>query len=201
MLYAYGRANIGNDGGEKEERISNTTHVFWCAAAYCLLWANHKRHSLKVSSTPNSKRIIWSYIHIHNVWYIDQCVSRCLYAESRDTYQSDYMLCGHIIYCNDLLLRALFKYYLHYYSIMNDIFVRPLHFRWQSDCLLLTDSFIKEKLISQIQSFQFSRALFRSLCISLCAMCSQYYNLSLSAAALFHLSTQNWIHWDVCRQV
>lgn len=186
---------------EKRKREYRIQHTSLDALQRTVFGANHKRHSLKVSSTPNSKRIIWSYIHIHNVWYIDQCVSRCLCAESRDTYQSDYMLCGHIIYCNDLLLRALFKYYLHYYSIMNDIFVRPLHFRWQSDCLLLTDSFIKEKLISQIQSFQFSRALFRSLCVSLCAMCSQYYNLSLSAAALFHLSTQNWIHWDVCRQV
>lgn len=40
--------------------------------------------------------------------------------ENTDTYQSNHTLCCHIIYCNDRLLCVLFKYYLHYYGIMND---------------------------------------------------------------------------------
>lgn len=70
---------------------------------------------------------------------IRECVRK-----APDTYQCDYTLCCYIIYCNDLLLCVLLQHY-EWFSFFF-LLVRPLHFRWQSDCLLLTDSFIKGQI-------------------------------------------------------
>lgn len=86
-------------------------------------------------------------------------------------------------------------YYVSYLSItciitaLWMIFVRLLWFRWRSDCLLLTDSFIREKLIFTFrQNVRIEKAAYLAL---LCII-EFAFDRGRICLSQFHLSAQKW---------
>lgn len=144
----------------------------------CVVWTRAPARSLVVFGI-TKRHSLKSFEHTEfqpqprndttDIYTLYRSIRECV-RKAPDTYQCDYTLCCYIIYCNDLLLCVLLQHY-EWFSFFF-LLVRPLHFRWQSDCLLLTDSFIKgqiqkkkkinQTLISRCENFATLGTLFGS---------------------------------------